>query len=326
MTARRGLGNPDKVAEIAGDPRVTDVDAGAPTDVPDVDEDGDTLRGERPAQGRALGRGHGQLAVADDSGIEVDALGGAPGVSLGPLAGGGRLIADNVRQACSPARAASAAPGAPLVGAVGRCVVARRPRGGRRGTVEGTIADGPAGRRRLRLRPGVRARRGRRSHVRRDDRGREARHQPPGPRPPGPRRRARARRLQPATSRGGRPARSTTSSSVRCTQSALVLRRRSGRRGPAHAGRGRRRWTATPSCRAKIVCSSEQYHTVAAVDGRVAVVHAQRLEPAVGRGPARRPVHRDDGGPARPAPWRSRRPCARVLACPSGCSCRPGAR
>ncbi|HKY65896.1 MAG TPA: non-canonical purine NTP pyrophosphatase, partial [Acidimicrobiales bacterium] len=70
-------GNAHKVAEIQqilGDGwRVEARD-------PDVDETGDTFEANALIKARALVAATGRLAVADDSGIEIDALGGAPGV------------------------------------------------------------------------------------------------------------------------------------------------------------------------------------------------------------------------------------------------------
>ena len=80
--------NPDKVAEIAailGDavellPR--------PAEVPDVVEDADTLEGNARLKATAICAATGLAAVADDTGLEVLALGGAPGVFAARYAGG----------------------------------------------------------------------------------------------------------------------------------------------------------------------------------------------------------------------------------------------
>ena len=59
-------------------------------------EDAGHARGERPAQGRgARRRPPGCPAVADDTGLEVDALGGAPGVRSARYAGEDATYADN---------------------------------------------------------------------------------------------------------------------------------------------------------------------------------------------------------------------------------------
>ena len=87
--------NPDKVAEIRailGDvvellPR--------PPDVPDVVEDAPTLEGNARLKAAALAGVTGIAAVADDTGLEVVALGGEPGVRTGRYAGEGASYAEN---------------------------------------------------------------------------------------------------------------------------------------------------------------------------------------------------------------------------------------
>lgn len=88
--------NPDKVVEIGailGDgvelvPR--------PASVPDVVEDADTLEGNARLKAVAIVEATGEPAVADDTGLEVDALGGAPGVHSARFAGEHATYADNV--------------------------------------------------------------------------------------------------------------------------------------------------------------------------------------------------------------------------------------
>jgi XTP/dITP diphosphohydrolase len=88
--------NPDKAAEIAeilGDaidlvPR--------PADVPDVEETGTTLEENALLKARALCDATGMPAVADDTGLEVAALDGAPGVYTARFAGPNATYADNV--------------------------------------------------------------------------------------------------------------------------------------------------------------------------------------------------------------------------------------
>jgi XTP/dITP diphosphohydrolase len=87
--------NPDKVAEIEailGDlvelvPR--------PADVPDVVEDADTLAGNARLKAAAIASATGDAAVADDTGLEVVALGGRPGVRTARYAGEHATYAQN---------------------------------------------------------------------------------------------------------------------------------------------------------------------------------------------------------------------------------------
>lgn len=50
------------------------------SDAPEVDEDGTTFEANATKKAREIARFTGLLSIADDSGLEVDALGGAPGV------------------------------------------------------------------------------------------------------------------------------------------------------------------------------------------------------------------------------------------------------
>lgn len=88
--------NPDKVEEIRailGD--AVDL-VPRPESVPDVVEDADTLLGNARLKARAICEATGLPAVADDTGLEVDALGGAPGVRSARFAGEHVTYADNV--------------------------------------------------------------------------------------------------------------------------------------------------------------------------------------------------------------------------------------
>lgn len=89
--------NPDKVAEIA------EILAGCgvalvarPDSVPEVVEDADTLEGNARLKASAIAEASGLPAVADDTGLEVDALGGAPGVRSARYAGERSTYEDNV--------------------------------------------------------------------------------------------------------------------------------------------------------------------------------------------------------------------------------------
>lgn len=87
--------NPDKVREIAAllDGIVDLVPR--PAGVPDVVEDADTLEGNARLKAVAIVDATGLPAVADDTGLEVTALGGAPGVYSARYAGEGCSYADN---------------------------------------------------------------------------------------------------------------------------------------------------------------------------------------------------------------------------------------
>jgi XTP/dITP diphosphohydrolase len=65
--------------------------------IPDVEEDADTFAGNAAKKALEVSRATGFPALADDSGLEVDALGGAPGVWSARYAGGGGDAANNAK-------------------------------------------------------------------------------------------------------------------------------------------------------------------------------------------------------------------------------------
>lgn len=87
--------NPDKVAEIAALLDGVVELLPRPADVPDVVEDADTLEGNARLKAVAICAATGLPAVADDTGLEVAALGGAPGVYTARFAGEHATYADN---------------------------------------------------------------------------------------------------------------------------------------------------------------------------------------------------------------------------------------
>jgi XTP/dITP diphosphohydrolase len=114
-------------------------------DVPVLPEVGRTFAQNATGKAVAVARATGQVALADDSGLEVDALGGAPGVDsatfLGPRA------SDDDRNRWVLARLRGLAEG--LRTARYRAVIAIAAPGGTvrtfEGTCEGRIADAPRG-------------------------------------------------------------------------------------------------------------------------------------------------------------------------------------
>ncbi|MCP5151670.1 MAG: RdgB/HAM1 family non-canonical purine NTP pyrophosphatase [Ectothiorhodospiraceae bacterium] len=64
-------------------------------DVPPVEETGETFAENALIKARAAALGSGLPAIADDSGLTVDALGGAPGVRSARFAGDAATDADN---------------------------------------------------------------------------------------------------------------------------------------------------------------------------------------------------------------------------------------
>jgi non-canonical purine NTP pyrophosphatase (RdgB/HAM1 family) len=134
--------NPDKareIAEILADHELLP----RPADVPDVDETGTTLEENARLKAVALVEATGEAAVADDTGLEVFALDGAPGVYSARYAGEEATYADNV------AKLVSALDGVADRRARFRTVALARFPDGREvvaeGVVDGTIATAARG-------------------------------------------------------------------------------------------------------------------------------------------------------------------------------------
>lgn len=87
--------NPHKAAEIR--PLLAGFDVvPRPEGLGDVEETADTLEGNARLKAEAVAAFSGELAVADDTGLEVAALGGRPGVWSARYAGEDATYADNV--------------------------------------------------------------------------------------------------------------------------------------------------------------------------------------------------------------------------------------
>jgi len=117
--------------------------SGLDLDVPDVEETGETFADNALLKARACVEATGLPSIADDSGLVVDALGGAPGVRSARYAGEGadddanlRLVLDRVGAATE--RAARFVCVAALVTPDGREVTED-------GVMEGVLTDAPRG-------------------------------------------------------------------------------------------------------------------------------------------------------------------------------------
>ncbi len=119
-----------------------------PPDVPDVEETGDTFEENARLKAAALAAATGMPALADDSGIEVDALGGAPGVRSARYAGEGASDADNVDLLLDELRRVGAGQPDQRRARFRAVVIAVFPDGSEivgEGAVEGTIVAAPRG-------------------------------------------------------------------------------------------------------------------------------------------------------------------------------------
>jgi XTP/dITP diphosphohydrolase len=86
VIASKNKGKIREIREIYADLPVTVVEV---TDLPDVVEDGDSFSANARKKAVEIARHTGKWALADDSGLEVDALKGAPGIHSARWSGGG---------------------------------------------------------------------------------------------------------------------------------------------------------------------------------------------------------------------------------------------
>ena len=99
MKAVLATRNPHKAEQVAA--LLPEVDLVTVDDVAPgllLDEPYDTYEANARAKAGAVARATGMAAIADDSGLEVDALGGRPGVRSARFAGEGASDADNNRK------------------------------------------------------------------------------------------------------------------------------------------------------------------------------------------------------------------------------------
>ena len=136
--------NPHKVTEMVDLMGGIVEMAPRPADVPDVVEDADTLVGNARLKAHAIMAATQMPALADDTGLFVDALDGEPGVHTARYAGVGATDADNraklLRELVGKSRAARFVTVALLCFPDGREIVAE-------GVCEGTIAESERGER-----------------------------------------------------------------------------------------------------------------------------------------------------------------------------------
>lgn len=85
-------------AALEGLPYRVVTEADLPQPLPEVEETGDSLLANAQLKARAYAAASGLLALADDSGLEVDALDGAPGVISARWAGPEAGAEDNNRK------------------------------------------------------------------------------------------------------------------------------------------------------------------------------------------------------------------------------------
>jgi XTP/dITP diphosphohydrolase len=143
VIATRNAHKLEEIRRILAETDVRVLDLSAYPDAPEVEEDQPTFEGNAIKKAASLAGLSGEWALADDSGLEVDALDGAPGVYSARYAG------EPVDYAANNAKLLRELAGAACRTARFRCVIALVSPGGEARTVsgacEGIITDSPRG-------------------------------------------------------------------------------------------------------------------------------------------------------------------------------------
>lgn len=98
VLATRNRHKGEELAALLGDLGITIRTLDEFPDAPDVVEDGDTCEANAIKKARAIAQFTGLPAVADDTGLEVDALGGRPGIYAARYAGEDATYEDNCQK------------------------------------------------------------------------------------------------------------------------------------------------------------------------------------------------------------------------------------
>jgi XTP/dITP diphosphohydrolase len=101
VLATRNRHKGEELVALLGDLGITIRTLDEFPNAPDVVEDGDTCEANAIKKARAIAEFTGLPAVADDTGLEVDALGGRPGVYAARYAGEDATYEDNCRKLLS---------------------------------------------------------------------------------------------------------------------------------------------------------------------------------------------------------------------------------
>ena len=145
VLATRNRHKGEELAALLGDLGITIHTLDEFLGAPDVVEDGDTCEANAIKKARAIAEFTGLPAVADDTGLEVDALGGRPGVHAARYAGEDATYEDNCQKLLRELR------GVPRERRTARFLTVAAialPSGGIRvaqGTLDGVIAEEASG-------------------------------------------------------------------------------------------------------------------------------------------------------------------------------------
>ena len=140
--------NPDKIREIAAILGPAFDLVPRPAEVPEVVEDGEMLEDNARLKAVAICAATGEAAVADDTGFEIDALDGEPGVRAARYAGEHVTYEDNVAKVLTELARVGAVSPAARRARFHTVALVRYPDGTEvvaHGTVEGTVASQTSG-------------------------------------------------------------------------------------------------------------------------------------------------------------------------------------
>lgn len=147
-------GNAGKVRELAGSLAAFGMEVAGLSDFPaigDIEETGSSFEENALLKARIVAAATGLVCVADDSGLEVDALGGAPGIFSARYADDWAYLPGESRDARNIRKLLASLAGVPAPQRTCRfvcCMAAVRPKGGElvvRGVWEGRLLEAERG-------------------------------------------------------------------------------------------------------------------------------------------------------------------------------------
>ncbi len=146
VLASRNWGKIKEIQAMLADPGISLLSLNDYPDIPETVEDGKNFLENALKKARAVAESTGETALADDSGLEVDALGGAPGIYSARYAGNDADDMQNIRKLLYDLKGIHTE----NRGAAFRCVLVLYSVDGRyeafEGRWEGLIAEKPVGR------------------------------------------------------------------------------------------------------------------------------------------------------------------------------------
>lgn len=145
VLATRNRHKGEEIAALLGDLDIRIHTMDEFPDVPDVIEDAETCEGNAIKKAQSISNATGLLAVADDTGLEVDALDGRPGVYAARYAGDRASYEDNCRKLLGELKGVPRGRRAARFVTVVAIVSPGEPVQVATGHLDGVIAETPAG-------------------------------------------------------------------------------------------------------------------------------------------------------------------------------------